>query len=97
MIKNRLRLYKASNVISPHTAENTPEEELDDIVKEATVRHIDTLKKKMVQTHEVLFNKEAKRAIKTLSNVEHFLGNVQTFLENYKPREIVFTPQNISV
>ena len=97
MIKNRLRLYKDSNVISPHTAENTPEEQLETIITEASVRHIDTIKQKMVKTHEVLFKEESKRAIKTLSNVEYFLENVERFIKEYKPKNIHFTPQNISI
>ena len=55
MIKNRLRLYKDSNVISPYTAENTSDDVLDEIVTEATVRHIDTIKSRMVKTHEKLY------------------------------------------
>lgn len=43
-IKSRLRLYKASNVISPYTAENTPQDELDEKIEFATARHIDTIK-----------------------------------------------------
>ena len=96
MIKNRLRLYKDSNVISPYTAENTPEEQLDDIVTEATVRHIDTIKSRMVKTHEKLYGEESKRAIRTLSNVEHFLENVERYILNYKPKNIDFTPHTIN-
>lgn len=91
MVKNRLRLYKDSNVISPYTAENTPEEALDDIVTEATHRHIDTIKERMVKTHEKLYGEESKRAIRTLSNIEHFLQNVERYIENYKPRNIEWT------
>lgn len=97
IIKNRLRLYKDSNVISPYTAENTPEEELDTIVTEASVRHIDTIKGKMVATHEKLFKQESNRAIKTLSNIEYFLGNVEKYIHSYKPRDIIFTPRIISI
>ena len=96
MVKNRLRLYKDSNVISPYTAEHTPEEQLDNIVTEATVRHIDTIKSRMVKTHEKLYAEESKRAIRTLSNVEHFLENVERYIDNYKPRVIDFTPRTIN-
>ncbi len=97
MIKNRLRLYKDSNVISPHTAETTPEGELEEIITEASARHIDTIKDKMVKTHEKLYAEESKRAIKTLSNLEYFLENVERFIKEYKPKNIHFTPQNISI
>lgn len=96
MIKNRLRLYKDSNVISPYTAENTSDDVLDEIVTEATVRHIDTIKSRMVKTHEKLYWEESKRAIRTLSNVEHFLWNVERYIANYKPKNIDFTPHTIN-
>lgn len=96
MIKNRLRLYKDSNVISPYTAENTPEEELDKVVTEATVRHIDTIKSRMVKTHERLYSDESKRAIRTLSNIEYFLENVERYISSYKPRTIEFVPHIIN-
>ena len=90
IIKNRLRLYKDSNVISPYTAETTSEERLDDIIEEASIRHRDTIKHRMVKTHEVLWNAESTRAIKTLSNVEYFLENIRRYLVDYKPKEIEF-------
>lgn len=96
MIKNRLRLYKDSNVISPYTAENTPEEELDTIVTEATHRHIDTIKSRMVKTHEKLYGEESKRAIKILSNVEYFLQNVERYIEGYVPHTIDFVAHTIN-
>jgi len=90
MVKNRLRLYKDSNVISPYTAENTPEEKLDEIIEEASIRHRDTIKSRMVKTHEVLWKAESARAIRTLSNVEYFLDNIRRYLTDYKPKEIEF-------
>ena len=96
MIKNRLRLYKDSNVISPYTAENTDEEELEEKVVDATHRHIDTLKQKMVRTHEKLYGEEAKRAMKVVANQEYALSNLRAFLEGYKPREFSFVPRLLS-
>ncbi len=87
-IKHRLRLYKASNVISPYTAENTPEEELDEKIEFATARHIDTIKEKMVKTHARQFKEEAKRAFKVVGNIEYFLDNLKTYIEGYEPKKI---------
>lgn len=84
-IKNRLRLYKASNVISPFTAENTPEEELDGKIEYAISSHIDSIKDKMVKTHEKKFKEEAKKAFKVLGNIEYFLDNLRTYIEEYEP------------
>lgn len=88
IIKSRLRLYKASNVISPYTAENTPEEELDEKVEYAISRHRDTIKAKMVKTYERQAKEDAKRAFKTLGNIEYFLENLREFIVDYKPIEV---------
>ncbi len=94
-IKHRLRLYKASNVISPFTAENTPEEELDKKIEYAISRHIDSIKGKMVQTYDKQFKVEAKKAFKILWNLEYFLEHLQTYLESYQPVKFDFVPKQI--
>jgi hypothetical protein len=94
-IKNRLRLYKASNVLSPFTAENTPEKELDEKIEFATARHIDTIKGKMVATHDKRFKEEAKKAFRTLGNIEYFLDNLRTYIEGYEPIKFDFKPKEI--
>lgn len=95
MIKNRLRLYKDSNVISPYTAENTPEEQLDDVVTEATHRHIDTIKNKMVKTHEKEYGELAKKAISRMANMDYFLSNVERIVSTYEPKNIQFVPERL--
>lgn len=88
IIKNRLRLYKASNVISPYTAENSTEEELEEKIEYATARHIDTIKGKMVTTHEKKFKEDAKKAFKMLGNIDYFLDNLREYITEHKPIEI---------
>ena len=63
LLKNKLRLYKASDVISPFTAETLPEEELDEKIHEAIDDNISRTKEKMIKTYEVTFKKEAKKAM----------------------------------
>jgi len=64
LIKSKLRLYKASDVISPHTAETLPEEELDIKIHEAIDENISKTKEKMLNTYEKQFKKVALSAIK---------------------------------
>jgi len=90
LIKNRLRLYKASNVISPHTAETLWEEELDEKIEEATTRHIDTMKQKMVSTHERKFKEEARKAFRKLGDIDYFLEHLKTFIQSYSPKTVKF-------
>lgn len=93
MIKNRLRLYKDSNVISPYTAENTPEAELDDKIEFAIARHIDSIKGKMVKTFDKQFAEQAKRSFRTLWNIDYFLEHLRTFITQYEPIKIDFVPE----
>lgn len=90
LIKNRLRLFKHSNVISPHTAETIGEEELEERIQEATTRHVDTIKQRMVMTHERLFKQEAKKAMERMANVDVFLEHVQNHLSSYVPKQVTF-------
>lgn len=91
MIKSRLRLYKKSHVFSPYTAENSSEEELDDLIVDATHEHVDTVKKKMVRSHEKIFKEEAKKAFRILANRDEYLEHVQKFIEKWKPKNPDFS------
>jgi hypothetical protein len=84
-LKNKLRLYKASHVISPHTAENLPEKEVDQKVEEAIGAHIDTIKEKMVLTHHRRFKAEALEAMRIVQNVDYFLGHLKSKMETWTP------------
>jgi len=64
LIKNKLRLYKASDVISPYTAENLSEEELEVKIHDAIDENISSTKEKMIDTYDKVFKKEAKKAMK---------------------------------
>ena len=90
LIKRRLRLYKKSNTISPYTAENISQEALDEKIEFATARHIDSIKWKLVKTHEKQFKTEAKKAFKTIGNIDYFLEHLQEFITNHKPIEIEY-------
>ena len=89
-IKSALGLYKDSHVVSPKTVETSSEEEVAEIVERAIGSHIDKVKGKMVQTHARMFDREAKRALKIIGNVEYFLENLREFVAEYEPRKTEF-------
>jgi len=91
-IKNKLRLYKDSHTFSPETVKRLSPEQLDEKVEEAVGSHIDAVKEKMVRTHERVFKQRAYDAFKILSNVDHFLGHVRSYLANYVPEPIDYVP-----
>ena len=80
LLKRALRLYKASNVISPHTAESVTEEELDHKVEEATGVHFDVVKEKMIVSHRKRFEKEAKDALRLRENLTYFLDLLKDYV-----------------
>lgn len=90
LIKNKLRLYKASDVISPYTAENLPEEELDTKIHEAIDENISRTKNKMINTFEKQFKKEALKAMSQVWNFEYQLEAIKKAVSNYNPRVFEF-------
>jgi len=93
LIKNKLRLYKASDVISPYTAENLSEEELEEKIHEAIDENISRTKDKMIDTYDKKFKQEAKKAMKIAWNFEVQLDMLQKVIECYKPKKQDFTPE----
>jgi len=93
LIKTKLRLYKASDVISPFTAETLSEEELDIKIEEAIDENISRTKEKMIDTYDVKFTREAKKAMKIAWNFEYKLWMLKEVIKNYKPKDIKFTPE----
>ncbi len=89
-IKSALRLYKDSHVVSPHSIQDKPEEEVEQIIEDAIGSHIDGIKRKMVVTHERKFKEEAKKAIWKLANIDYFLEHLREYLEDYTPEPIEF-------
>ena len=81
LIKSSLRLFKASHVISPHTAEVSTDEELDDKVEEAIGAHSDRVREKMVRSHSQREKEEGLKARKSLANIENLMAEVKLFAE----------------
>lgn len=90
LIKNKLRLYKSSHVVSPYTLENSTEEKEKEIIEEAINDSIDNYKDKFINTYDKQFKKEAKDAFKKVWNFEYQLNEFQTVLDNYKPKSFNF-------
>lgn len=93
LIKSKLRLYKASDVISPFTAATSTEEELHQKIDEAIDENISRTKEKMITTHEKKFRQEAKKAMKIVWDFEYKLQMLRDVLEAYEPKKIDFTPK----
>lgn len=95
MIKNRLRLYKASHIVSPATLDRASDEELQDIIENWIDEHIkDKYRDKFTKTYEKKVKEDYIRKSKILSNYDYLLEHLQEFLKNHKPREIeIITPE----
>ena len=71
LIKSKLRLYKASDVISPYTFENSTEETIEFKIEEAIDESLSRHKDKFIETYERKFKKIANIAIAQQWNNEY--------------------------
>jgi predicted phosphodiesterase len=62
-IKNSLRLYKGSDIVSPYTKENTPPEELEDLIHDK-IHQLVTNKGLVKREYDKVIGREFKKAIK---------------------------------
>lgn len=89
MIKSRLRLYKASDVISPATLDRLSPEEQQQYIDWAIDEHIkNRYKERFTKTHDKKLKEDYIRKSKILSNYDYLLEHLNEFLKNHKPREI---------
>lgn len=96
LIKNKLRLYKASDVISPYTAEILSDEELEIKIDEAIDESLSITKDKMIVTYEKKFKLEARKAIKIVGTYEAQLALLREAIEKHEPRTVEkLTPNHI--
>lgn len=84
-IKRAFRLSKYSHVVSPFTADNLPETELDERVEVAIEQHHDALVEKLTYSHDKKFKKEAKQAFKAKWNIDYFTDKVREAIADYVP------------
>ena len=84
-IKRAFRLNKYSHIVSPFTADNTSEDELDERVNEAIEAHHDTLIDRMTYSHDRKFKKEAKFAFKAKGNMDYFVDKIREAVSEYVP------------
>lgn len=82
ILKRAMRLYKASNVISPHTAETATREQLDAKVEEAAILGVDRVKEKLIVSHRKRFEKEAKDAMRLKENLTYFLDLLKEWVKS---------------
>ncbi len=84
-IKRAFRLSKYSHVVSPFTADNLPESELDERVEVAIEQHHDALVEKLTYSHDKKFKKEAKQAFKAKGNIDYFSDKIREAIADYVP------------
>lgn len=96
LIKSRLRLYKASHVLSPATIERCTEEELQARINGAIDSHIhDRYRTKFINTFEKKKNEDYIKKSKVISNIDYLLDHIKEFLKEYKPRELNILREDI--
>jgi len=85
LIKNRLRLYKASNAYPWFLLDDIPDDEQDVIVEEVIEWHIkDKFKKKYLKSYE----NKAKKALDVISSVDNLIDYINNKLADYNPKYI---------
>lgn len=95
-LKNRLRLYKDSHVLSPITLWRLNEEEREETIKSVMNKSIeDKYKNSFTKYHERIKNRKYNEMSRILSSYEFFLENIQKYIENYKPKKIDFEIEQI--
>ena len=100
MLKNRLRLYKDSHVLSPVSLERFEwdEEWLQEFIDNAVDEHIqDKYVSKFQNSYERQFKEKAIKAMKRLANIDEFLEYVRDHIKDYKPREINFELPEVNI
>ena len=95
LIKNRLWLYKKSDIIPDWLLEHIEKTEWEAVVKEEIkeVTHravINKYKNKIIKDYIKFKDKEYERSIKQLYNIENFLKLLWEFIKEYKPKSIKF-------
>lgn len=89
IIKNRLRLFKASHVVSPVTLDRCNEDELQWHIDWAIDEHIeDRYRRKFTSTFEKKRNEDYIVKSKKIANIDYELNVIRQFLEQYQPREL---------
>lgn len=89
ILKNRLRLFKTSHVISPATMERLSDTELQSHIDWAIDEHIkDRYKSKFVKTFEKKKDEDYIKKSKILSNIDYVLEYIRDFLKDYEIKKI---------
>ena len=97
IIKNRLRLFKSSHVVSPVTLDRASDEELQGIIDWAIIEHRDDrYRKRFVESFEKDREKDYVEKSRKIANIDYRLEVISKFLDGYKPRELSITVPNIT-
>lgn len=92
LLKNRLGLYKKSNIIPSRLLKKIESEEWEDkakkVIEEVSYKAAhDKYRRLIVKKYNKAKNIEYEKAITTLYNIENFLEMLHNFLDNYNPEK----------
>jgi len=96
MLKNRLRIYKDSNILSPVSLQRLEPSKVNEKITNVIDETIqDKYKKSFVDIYEQRKNKKYKQMSRILSWRENFLEWMEKYLKNYKPIKLDFELKKI--
>lgn len=93
-IKTRLSLYKASNIFSPHTWENTPKNEREGMVEAKMAEKFDNEKKTVTRAYQRELENRYKKAIDGSSKERFFAEELKAELFEILPTLSKITVKN---
>jgi len=95
LIKNRLQLYKTSDIIPEwlleHIEKTEWEEKVEEIIEEVSHKAVfNKYNNQVVKKYNTQKEIEYKKAITKLYETENFLEMLRWFIDNYEPKDIKF-------
>jgi len=94
LLKNRLNLYKDSDVIPDWALEYVEwkwgENKVEEVIRDVTYEAVQNkYKNKLVKQYERQKDREYEKAIKKLYDLEEFLWMLKEYLESYQPEKFI--------
>jgi len=89
LIKGRLKLYKTSNIISPHSLETMSDTDRDSYINDNVNEAIqDKYKRTFERKHKAIKEKEFKKYSNYYHQQTEFLNQLDLVLKKYDPKEL---------
>lgn len=93
-IKNALKLYKLSNIFSPHTIEITDPEVMKEMVREKLNQKVNTLGYTVEKEHENVWIKKYKEVVKKQTKKDLTIQTFMTEIQDLLPQVNLESSQN---